>query len=560
MSRGIGIDIGAESVKVAEALVRGAEAQAARVASFARAELGVDSSDPDALARAAAARAADQGIRGGPAVAGLSGRDVILRYMNVPPAPLWKLHQLMDYEVGEITGADPGEFAHDFRPLTLPQRMTDELLLLVGVARNDVLERRLEASAQGGLRVASFCPDSVALFEAFRRSVEAPPREVVALLDVGAAKTEVVIVRNQALVFARSVMPGGREFTEAVAETLEVSLERAEEIKRRRGAVLDRQELRQRTGQEAEFAEALAAVASQLVGSVQSTLMFARTQTKLTELEPSRYYLCGGGARLRGLREHLAGALGRPVEWLDLAQGFQGLGDAPEPPSPYAVALGLGVAAASPRAFALRLLPERVRRRRAFRRKGAFAYAAAAMVPLALLVSLLGTLHHWRAARRQVAEAEQALRDAAAEQEAVEETRARIDETRRKVTLLADRVRANQFALKTLLALREETPDAIVLQSLRLEVEPAREALPGEQPRTVTFHIRGVATQRYGPDANEELARFLDRLRGPPLYARVRYDDRTTGTTKANEVAFEVGFAPSESLIAEDRREPGSGG
>ncbi|MFW6163731.1 MAG: pilus assembly protein PilM, partial [Planctomycetota bacterium] len=340
MGRGIGLDIGAEAVKVVEVQARPRAVEVLGAASFRRASLGVEGTDPDALARAAAARAAELGFRGGPAVAGIAGKDVMLRYLNVPPAPVWKLRQLLDYEVGEITGEDPRDFAHDFRPLNLPRRGTDEFLLLVAVARNQVLEERLAAFAAGGRPVECLSPEATALFNGFAPCVEAEPEAFVCLLDVGARQTQVVFARNQALVFARSVLPGGREFTEAIAETLDVSESRAEEIKRRRGAVLPGAEIAGHTGHEAEFYEALAAVAEQLVRAVQSTVMFARTQTRLTRMEVSRYVLSGGGARLEGLRERLAKGLGRPVEWLDLTAGAAGAESIAEPPTPYAAALG----------------------------------------------------------------------------------------------------------------------------------------------------------------------------------------------------------------------------
>ena len=564
MGRGTGIDVGAEMVKVVQARARGTGLEVLAAASFSRHSLGVDGSDVNALALAAASRAAELGFHHGAAVAGITGKDVILRYMSVPPAPLWKLHQLMDYEVGEITGEDPGGFAYDFRPLNLPQRAIDEFLLMVAVARNEVLEERLASFAAGRIAIEHLCPDAAALFNVFARCVEADPREYVVLLDVGAEKTEVVFMRNQSFVFARSVMPGGREFSEAIAETLDVSAERAEEIKQRRGAILPPEEIAKHTGHEAEFYDALAAAAGQLVRSVQSTLMFARTQTKLTDMAVSRYYLCGGGARLGGLRERLAEGLGKPVEWLDLSAGASGAESVAEQPSSYGVALGLAIAAARPDAFALRLVPARVARRRRFRRKGVFACAAALLALLVAGASALGTVHNWRTARNELADVRAGVKAAEKEDARCEDKRRLLDDRRRKIHLLSDQVRANALAIRTLNTLRQQTPDAIGIQSVRFGSERSgSRAMPssptGDAPARYTFVLKGVATKRGALDASEELDEFVRLLSGAPILAKPLRQARL-GTPTGGKVDFEIVFSPSEPLIEERADGAGHGG
>ena len=565
MGRGTGIDVGAEMVKVAQVRVRGRGVEVLGAASFSRHTLGVDGGDADALARAAAARAAELGFRRGNAIAGISGRDVILRYMSVPPAPLWKLHQLMDYEVGEITGEDPHGFACDFRPLNLPQRTTDEFLLLVAVARNQMLEDRIAAFRAGRVSLECLCPDATALFNVFARCVEPDPTDYVVLLDVGAEKTEMVFMRNQAFVFARSVLPGGGEFTEAIAETLDVSTERAEQIKERRGAILPPDEIARHTGHEAEFYDVLAAVAGQLVRALHSTVMFARTQTKLTDMDVRGYYLCGGGARLRGLREHLAEGLGRPVEWLDLVAGASRAESIADPPSAYGVAVGLAIAAATPGAFALRLLPTRVARRRRFRRRGVFAWVGALLALLVVGASALGTVHDWRTTRDRLAALEAGVKAAEKEDGRCEDQRRQLEDRRRKIRLLGDQARANAAVLRTLDALRQQTPDAIRVRSVRFTCDRGGAAqggaapASGEAPARLTFVLKGVATKRGALDASEELDEFVRLLRGAPILAKPLRQTRL-GTPTGGRVDFEIVLSPSESLIEERGHGAGHGG
>jgi Tfp pilus assembly PilM family ATPase len=569
MAHGIGIDIGAEMVKVVQLRTGPREVQVLGAASFSRRSLGAEDSDPDALARAAAARAAQLGLRRGPALAGLSGKEVTLRYLRAPPE---RLRDLLNDEVRQATGAEPSEFACASRPLDVPQPSADESLFVTAVSRSQLLESRSAAFAAGGLALEGFCPASVALFNVFQRSVEAEPRSAAVLLDVGAEKTHVVVLRNQAFVFAGTVMHGGREFTEAVAESLGVDAERAEEIKCRRGAVLSPREIRDDMTEDARFYQALLGVATRLSGAVQSTLSYARAQTELRELEPTCYYLAGGGARLDGLREHLASVLGKPVRWLDLGGWLAGAQAVAEPPSPYGVALGLALAAADPTAFALRLLPERMQRRRQFWSRGVFALAAAAMVLLAVVASLLGTLRERRRSREALAALRTAIGKARDAEARIERQRRRFEDTRRKANLLADQARGNFLLLRTLDALRHAASEAIAITSLTFATAPARDSPPGEEPARVAFLIKGVATQRGAADAGggaaafdsplRGLDAFVRRLRGAPILASplrqrgrspVSTPLRGPGTPTGNRVDFEITFSPSDALIAQEQ-------
>ena len=82
-SQAIGVDIGTHAAKIAVLQKKGATTRAVRLF---RATLAGDEDKvrfQGALARA--------GIRGGPALLGITGRDLIVRYTHVPHVPDWRL-------------------------------------------------------------------------------------------------------------------------------------------------------------------------------------------------------------------------------------------------------------------------------------------------------------------------------------------------------------------------------------------------------------------------------------------------------------------------------------
>src|SRR5260221_404677 len=55
----------------------------------------------------------------------------------------------------------------------------------------------------------------------------------------------------------------------------------------------------------------------QLLGLLQSTVLFCKSQIKIASLKLDRVLLCGGGAALAGLPQYLQGGLAVPVEYFD---------------------------------------------------------------------------------------------------------------------------------------------------------------------------------------------------------------------------------------------------
>src|SRR5260221_274207 len=62
---------------------------------------------------------------------------------------------------------------------------------------------------------------------------------------------------------------------------------------------------------------AVKAAAGQLLGLLQSTVLFCKSQIKISSLKLDRVLLCGGGAALAGLPQYLQGGLAVPVEYFD---------------------------------------------------------------------------------------------------------------------------------------------------------------------------------------------------------------------------------------------------
>ena len=351
--------------------------------------------------RAVAGRAlAAKGIRGAPATVGLTGRDVIIRYSQVPPVPDWRLRNLMKFEVDEVGSQSGGDVSADYRKLNLPdpdgERADDTIL--VALARNAYLDRLIRSCGAGGVRVGATCPNSLAVFNAFAVNATYGEDETCLLVNIGAEDLDIAIQQGGELLFARNATPGGSAFTDAIEQAFSTSAGKAEQMKIAKADVTPRGQAKYPDPTSEKVANAIMGVAGQLSSLIQSTLMIARAQAKLPDLKVDRVLLAGGGASLKGLDLYLKQAMGIPVERLDpfAISDLSGLPDderelAEKAPHEFAVAVGLAQLHLDPLAFDLEVLPAALRRRRDFVTKGIYAAGAAVVA-----VGILGILYNSR--------------------------------------------------------------------------------------------------------------------------------------------------------------------
>jgi len=126
------------------------------------------------------------------------------------------------------------------------------------------------------------------------------------------------------------------------------------------------------------------APAGQLLGLLQSTLAFAKSQVKISSLKLDRVFICGGGARLKGLDSYLSSAMSVPVAPFEpftvvdvskLSPEAQRSLEEHELES--VVALGLAHAGSDPEAYSVEIVPVALQKKRDFLGRKAFLIAAA---------------------------------------------------------------------------------------------------------------------------------------------------------------------------------------
>ncbi len=239
------------------------------------------------------------GIKGTAAVISVSGRETIVKRVPLPKVTAWELANAIPLEAEHHIPFAVDEVFLDYQ--VVGESANSMSVVLVAVKKIKVLEY-IAAVEQAGLDALVVDLDAFAIQNQFELNHPEPADEAVALIDIGATIMKTNVVRGGASVFARDVPFGGHNYTQAIAQRLNIPIEKAEAAKHGLdvGVAWD------------DLVPALESVSRELSMEVQRTFDYFASTTDSERI--GRIVLSGGCARLAGIDEFLSSSWGVPVE------------------------------------------------------------------------------------------------------------------------------------------------------------------------------------------------------------------------------------------------------
>lgn len=162
---------------------------------------------------------------------GIFGNGVIIKRIQMQPIEENLMAEAIKWEAEQYIPFDINEAAIDYHVLNkgsvTAAGTTD--VLLIG-AKQEFIFRILEAVETAGLRCSIMDVSAFALANCFEANYGARPG-ATALLNIGAGVTNVVILEEGNVVFARDVIIGGQNYTMEIHKALGVSIPEAESLK-----------------------------------------------------------------------------------------------------------------------------------------------------------------------------------------------------------------------------------------------------------------------------------------------------------------------------------------
>ncbi len=510
MSSVVGLDIGEGSTRLVEGRLKKGAFEILRAESFPTGQLR--------------AKFGEFKLKGRRTIVGVTGRDMILRITQVPSVPAWQLRDLMALEIEDIAEQSGDELSADFGLLAAAG--DDEDRVLLALVRNSLIAERTEAIAVAGGKLLAFSPNAIALHNAVVATDGGDGTLLVAAL--GGRNTDIALLRDGELLFARNLAGGGDLFTDAIADSFRLDFDKAEKAKLSLGVFPARGETL--AGQQGAVARVLEAPLRQVVGMLQSSTVLARSQLKLPDLEVERVLLCGPGASLPGFAEALSSALGLTVTRFDPTDGYLVGGQSVQPARgpDFAVAAGLALMGVLPSAYRVAILPDALRKRQHFRTRTLWLLLAAALVFGHLVLAFVTARENSAAAAADLGRLRREVESRKADMAGHARVLAETQELAAKLSTLEDLTAPGSGVLTALGELEASLPAELWITSMKSTrgIEPQLGHGGARRP-FIAVDGHGKEQSRNLSDAVTELT---TRLRGQPgistVLPRVTTDSR----------------------------------
>jgi type IV pilus assembly protein PilM len=235
----VGLDIGTSCIKAVE-LSR--DKLDVVISGYAQIEVPNEAARQDALADLM--RTAK--FRTKRVATAVSGKNVVFRYISLPPMSDDKIVQAVRFEADKYIPFEVTDVELDAQKLSVTNDAAGKprMDVLVVAAKKTIIAEYARLLGEVGLQPACIGVDGFALGNAWELGdmvhpgIQDPGR-TIALVDIGATKATINILRDNVTCFAREVSMGGQDITNAIARRTGVETAQAEALKRNPGAQIE---------------------------------------------------------------------------------------------------------------------------------------------------------------------------------------------------------------------------------------------------------------------------------------------------------------------------------
>jgi type IV pilus assembly protein PilM len=239
-------------------------------------------------------------------VTAVSGRFVFVRYISMPVMTDEELVNAAKYELGKYIPVEVDEVLHDsqkLEELAAQEGQEPEMRVLLVAAKRTFIDEHVAVLETAGLQPAVVDVDSFALGNAYELSGAINPQAIaqgklVALVDIGASKTNINIMSDTVSYFTREFYKGGDDFTDAISKKLSLEAKDAEGLKRNPGGELEKMQ------------DSIGGVMDDVCHDINISIDYFENQydKKVEEI-----YITGGASNTPGLPETLERTVQKPV-------------------------------------------------------------------------------------------------------------------------------------------------------------------------------------------------------------------------------------------------------
>jgi type IV pilus assembly protein PilM len=313
----IGIDVGSQWIKAVE-IRKGKGGYV--VTKVVRKEVMTPESDtPEQRQKAAIATVTallkENGLPGKKVVLGLPGYQIFVRKMRLPAATEDRLAKIIVYEARQQIPFPLDKIRLDYHVKPIPD--TPEVEVLLVGSKKEIVADYMKFIKGANLNPKYLDVTPVALFNFHKYIDPTLAEEATALINIGAATTDISIVRDGWLSFTRTAPVGGNDLTRNIARALNIDFAAAEKLKLKHGRIPLEYEIAlgiEESGgseEDTKVRQAITTGLDRLVGEIRRTFDYYISQPDGVTI--SRVVLSGGGSLLQNIDGYIGEKLAVPV-------------------------------------------------------------------------------------------------------------------------------------------------------------------------------------------------------------------------------------------------------
>lgn len=305
----VGLDIGSRFIKAVE-LSEGKRGYY-KITEYAQMEVRQD----DSVARLISGLFKGKHFRTNRVVTSVSGKNLITRYITMQKIPDEELKDACKYELGKYAPFELDDVVYDCQRMADPPSTKgpeSEIRVLLVAAKRTLVDQHVSILEEAGLRSVIVDVDCFALGNIYEFVSSFSPQgakdEIVAIVDIGAKKTNINISDGKTSFFTREFYKGGDDITETISKKLAIPLEEAEALKRTTGEDLNKAK------------DSLTNISDEISHDISLSIDFFENQF---DKKVPRVLLVGGTILSSPIFEALAESLRRPVEKWNPTNGLE---------------------------------------------------------------------------------------------------------------------------------------------------------------------------------------------------------------------------------------------
>lgn len=309
----VGLDIGSRSIKAAEIVETKQGNMLKNLGSIDIAHGVIEEgtiNDPESVAESIQQLWKSSGIKESNVAVSIGGYSVIVKKIIVQTMAEQQLQETIHFEAEQYIPFDISDVNLDFQILGESESNPNQMDVFLVAAKKEMVDDYINLVNLAGLTACTIDVEAFALQNTFEANYDTQ-KENIALIDIGASKTSLNILKDAASVFMRDVSLGCGQINQKIMSLIECSFEEAEQLKY--GNKPDRLS-------PDDFKGIVSSVVADWCTEIRRALDFFYSTYPQDQIK--RIVLSGGGAKIAEFRDLLATEASADVEVINPFKNF----------------------------------------------------------------------------------------------------------------------------------------------------------------------------------------------------------------------------------------------